>query len=113
MIIYNEIIYINEREECMLDEVEIFQVDLPPFCEDTDQQSILDMLCSGYMERFSVMDDPMEEDFARLHTVLCELGLEKEDVVWALLCGLCSRHIRNSFIAGVRVGIQLKKELGL
>ena len=76
-----------------------------------DSESILTLLYEAYAE-FNKMDNgTIKEDFNELYRQMNGMELREMDRIIYPVCTLCRDHQRSGFVEGIKVGIQLKREL--
>ena len=81
-----------------------------PLCNDAN--TVLGMLCSTYYELNCNADtDEVKQAFDNLYQAMTGKTLKEKDEVIYATCRLCSLHQQTGFIDGIRLGLQLAKEL--
>ena len=78
---------------------------------DGDCLSILDMLYYRYSECNRLDNDEIKATFADLYQQMHGMSLREMDRIIDVVCTLCREHEKAGFTEGIRVGIQLAKEL--
>ena len=73
--------------------------------------SPLALLYSAYTCERPIADTVISEKFQDLDKLLAPLPLEVQNAVFETFCKIYTENERLAFTAGVRVGIQLAKEL--
>lgn len=76
-----------------------------------DGNSILEVLCYYYCASNSVDNALIRCQFKELNDILCKLTLAENDAVFTITGDLCTSHMRQAFIDGVRTGLHLFSEL--
>ena len=77
-----------------------------------DADTVLGMLCSTYYELNCNQDtDEVKQAFDELYQAMTGKTLKEKDEVIYATCRLCSLHQQTGFIDGIKIGIQLMKEL--
>ena len=76
-----------------------------------DGESILTLLYEAYSDINKMDNDAIKKDFGELYKMMNGMTLTQMDAIMDLVCTLCRDHERTGFIEGIKVGIQLKKEL--
>lgn len=95
----------------IIDNLKSFLSDQPPNFPFDDGNSILEVLCYYYCASNSVDNALIRCQFKELNDILCKLTLAENDAVFALTSDLCTSHMRQAFLDGIRVGLHLFKEL--
>jgi hypothetical protein len=73
--------------------------------------SLLNMLCSVYMESNPIENDDIRKFFDAVDSILSKLSLDDNNSVFNLIVDLCIAYERNSFIHGISLGMHLMTEL--
>ena len=81
----------------------------PPNFGDAD--SVLSLLYEAYSEVNRLDDDRIKADFNALYQTMNDMTLQEMDRILDPVCTLCRDHERAGFVAGIKIGIQLYKEL--
>ena len=77
-----------------------------------DADTVLGMLCSTYYELNCNADtDEVKHAFDELYQAMTGKTLKEKDEVIYATCRLCSLHQQTGFIDGIKIGIQLMKEI--
>ena len=76
-----------------------------------DGESVLTLLYEAYAESNKMDDGTITEDFNELYRAMNGMELREMDKIIYPVCTLCRDHQRSGFVEGVKVGIQLQKEL--
>ena len=76
-----------------------------------DGNSILEVLCYYYCTSSSADNALIRCQFKELNDILSKLTLAENDAVFALTSDLCTSHVRQAFIDGIRTGFHLLNEL--
>ena len=77
-----------------------------------DADSVLGMLCSTYYELNCNADtEEVKRAFDELYQAMTGKTLKEKDEVIYATCRLCSLHQQTGFIDGIKIGIQLMKEI--
>lgn len=72
--------------------------------------SVLEVLYDCYRELHPADTEQITSHFENLNDVLSKLTLRECDMVWDLVCSLCSAHEQQGFLEGIRVGTALAIE---
>ena len=83
--------------------------DSPPDFSDAD--SVLGRLYECYNENHPYDNEEIKADFNALYLAMNGMPLREMDKVIYPVCKLCRDHERTGFVEGIKVGIQLEKEL--
>lgn len=73
--------------------------------------SLLNLLCSAYMESNPIETDDIQKSFHTVDSILSKLPLDENNTLFCLILDLCITFERNAFIHGVSVGMHLMTEL--
>ena len=85
-------------------------MDKKKFCPDAD--TVLELLYNTYYEHICTDDtDEIKQAFDELYQSMTGKTLKEKDEVIYATCRLCSLHQQTGFIDGIKIGIQLMKEL--
>ena len=76
-----------------------------------DSESILILLYESYADSNKMDDGTIREDFNELYQQMNGMELREMDRIIYPVCTLCRDHQRSGFVEGIKVGIQLKREL--
>ena len=77
-----------------------------------DANTVLGMLCNTYYELNCNADtDEVKQAFDYLYQSVTGKTLKEKDEVIYATCRLCSLHQQTGFIDGIKIGIQLMKEI--
>ena len=77
-----------------------------------DADTVLGMLCSTYYELNCNADtDEVKQAFNKLYQAMTGKTLKEKDEVIYATCRLCSLHQQTGFIDGLKLGLQLAREL--
>ena len=76
-----------------------------------DAESILGMLYECHNEHNPYDNEQIEADFHELYQQMNGMPLQEMDRIIYSVCTLCRDHERASFVAGVKIGVQLANEL--
>ena len=76
-----------------------------------DSESILTLLYESYADSNKMDDGTIWEDFNELYQQMNGMELREMDRIIYPVCTLCRDHQRSGFVEGIKVGIQLKREL--
>ena len=88
-----------------------YVADHPPNYGDGDCHSILDMLYYRYSECNRLDNAEIKAAFTDLYQQMHDMSLREMDRIIDVVCTLCREHEKDGFTEGIRVGIQLAKEL--
>ena len=75
--------------------------------------SVLTMLYEAYSDCNQMEDDQIKAAFEELYRQMNGMELYEMDRILDPVCSLCRSHERTGFIAGVRMGFILHKELNI
>ena len=81
----------------------------PPNCGDAD--SVLGMLYECHNENSSYDNEQIRADFNELYQQMNGMPLREMDKIIYPVCKLCRDHEKAGFIEGIKIGIQLQREL--
>ena len=85
-------------------------MDMKKLCPDAD--TVLELLYNTYYEHVCTDDtDEIKRAFDDLYNALSDKSLKEKDAIIDLTCNLCRLHQQFGFVAGVRIGVQLDREL--
>ena len=73
--------------------------------------SMLSLLYEAYSECNRLDDDRIKADFNELYRQMNGMDLREMDHILDPVCSLCRDHERAGFVAGIKLGIMLAKEL--
>lgn len=76
-----------------------------------DGESALTMLYECHNENNPYDNEQIKEDFNELYRPMNGMELREMDRIIYPVCTLCRDHQRSGFVEGIKVGIQLKREL--
>lgn len=76
-----------------------------------DGESVLTLLYEAYAECNKMDDGTIKEDFDELYRLMNGMPLREIDKIIYPVCTLCRDHQKSGFVDGIKVGIQLQKEL--
>jgi hypothetical protein len=77
-----------------------------------DADTVLGMLCNTYYELNCNADtDEVKQAFDELYQAMSGKTLKEKDEVIYATCRLCSLHQQTGFIDGIKLGLQLAREL--
>ena len=76
-----------------------------------DGESVLTLLYEAYAECNKMDDGTIKEDFDELYRLMNGMALREIDKIIYPVCTLCRDHQKSGFVDGIKVGIQLQKEL--
>ena len=88
-----------------------YVADHPPNYGDGDCHSILDMLYYRYSECNRLDNAEIKAVFADLYQQMHGMSLREIDRIIDVVCTLCREHEKAGFVEGVKVGVQLGKEI--
>lgn len=74
-------------------------------------QSVLELLYEAYMDKHNTTTEQIREDFRELNMAVQDIPLKDCDKIIDPVCALCWSHEKNGFINGVKIGMQLYREL--
>ena len=74
-------------------------------------ESILEVLFDAYNESSSFDNSAIKADFEELYRVMNDKPLKEIDEIIYAVCTLCRDHEKAGFVEGVKVGMNLAKEL--
>ena len=76
-------------------------------------ESILEVLFDAYNESSGFDNAAIKADFEELYRLMNGKTLKEIDEIIYAVCTLCRNHEKSGFIEGVKVGINLTKELNI
>ena len=76
-----------------------------------DGESILGILYESHNENHPYDNDQIKADFHELYEKMNGMPLREMDKIIYPVCTLCRDHEKAGFIEGIKVGIQLLREL--
>lgn len=76
-----------------------------------DANTVLGLLYGAYNEYNGTDTDEIKQAFEDLYQAMNGKTLREKDEIIDTVCRLCSLHQQAGFIDGIKVGIQLMKEL--
>ena len=76
-----------------------------------DGESVLSMLYECHNENNPYDNEQIKEDFNELYRQMNSMPLQEIDKIIYPVCKLCRDHERAGFIAGIKIGVQLQREL--
>ena len=76
-----------------------------------DAKSILEMLFAYYHECNNTDTDAVKAAFEDLYQRMHGMPLREMDRIVDVVCILCTEHEKAGFVEGVKVGIQLVREI--
>ena len=76
-------------------------------------ESILDVLFDAYNESSGFDDSAIKADFEELYRLMNGKPLKEIDEIIYAVCTLCRDHEKAGFIEGVKVGVNLAKEVNI
>lgn len=76
-----------------------------------DEESVLGVLYESYNENSPYDNEQIKADFNELYQQMNGIPLREIDKIIYPVCKLCRDHEQSGFIAGIKVGILLSKEL--
>ena len=77
-----------------------------------DADTVLGMLCSTFYELNCNQDtDEVKQAFDEQYQTMTGKTLKEKDEVIYATCRLCSLHQQTGFIDGIKLGLQLAREL--
>ena len=82
-----------------------------PKSEGHSPESLLEMLFNVYTEFNGFDNQIIRENFNDLYTAMNGKTLREMDQIIYPVCTLCRDHERAGFIAGIKIGIMLAREL--
>ena len=74
-------------------------------------ETILEFLYECYSEHNNLEDAQIKADFEALYEAMNGMELHEMDRIIYPVCKICRSHEKASFIAGVKVGYHLVKEI--
>ena len=74
-------------------------------------ESVLAFLYEAYSQVNRMDDARIKADFNALYQAMNGMSLREMDQILDPVCTLCRDHEKAGFIAGIKVGIQIKEEL--
>ena len=76
-------------------------------------QNLLDLLFDAYNDTTGMDNEEIKADFERLYQLMNGKPLQEIDEIIYAVCTLCRDHEKAGFVEGVKVGINLAKELNI
>ena len=76
-----------------------------------DAQSILEVLFDAYNESSGFDNATIKADFEELYRLMNGRPLKEVDEIIYAVCILCRDHEKSGFIEGIKVGMNITKEL--
>lgn len=76
-----------------------------------DGESILEMLYEFHNENSPYDNEQIKADFNELYQLMNGMSLREMDKIIYPVCTLCRDHERAGFVEGVKLGVQLIREL--
>ena len=76
-------------------------------------ESILEVLFDAYNESSGFDNAAIKEEFEKLYRLMNGKSLKEIDEIIYTVCTLCRNHEKAGFIEGVKVGMNLAKELNI
>ena len=76
-------------------------------------ESILEVLFDAYNESSGFDNAAIKADFEELYQLMNGKPLKEIDEIIYVVCTLCRDHEKAGFIEGIKVGINLTKELNI
>ena len=74
-------------------------------------ESILEVLFDAYNESSGFDNATIKSDFEELYRIMNDKPLKEIDEIIYTVCTLCRDHEKAGFIEGVKIGMNLEKEL--
>ena len=97
--------------EKLIAQLRQYVADHPPNYGDGDCHSILDMLYYRYSECNRLDNAEVTAAFTDLYQKMHGMSLREMDRIIDVVCTLCREHENAGFTEGIKVGIQLAKEV--
>lgn len=76
-----------------------------------DGKSVLTMLYEYHNENSPYDNEQIHTDFNELYQQMNGMPLQEMDKIIYPVCKLCRDHEKAGFVQGIKIGIQLQKEL--
>ena len=76
-----------------------------------DGESVLTMLYECHNENSPYDNEQIRTDFNELYQQMNGMPLQEMDKIIYPVCKLCRDHEKAGFVQGIKIGIQLQKEL--
>ena len=76
-----------------------------------DGESVLTMLYEYHNENSPYDNEQIRTDFNELYQQMNGMPLQEMDKIIYPVCKLCRDHEKAGFVQGIKIGIQLQKEL--
>ena len=76
-----------------------------------DGESVLTMLYECHNENSPYDNEQIRTDFNELYQQMNGMPLQEMDKIIYPVCKLCRDHEKVGFVQGIKIGIQLQKEL--
>ena len=97
--------------EELISQLRQYVADHPPNYGDGNYHSILDMLYYRYSECNRLDNTEIIAAFTDLYQQMHGMSLREIDRIIDVVCTLCREHEKAGFSEGIKVGIQLVKEV--
>ena len=76
-------------------------------------QNILDLLYDAYNDTTGMDNAEIKADFERLYQLMNGKPLQEIDEIIYAVCSLCRDHEKAGFIEGIKVGMNIARELNI
>ena len=81
--------------------------------QQSTDQNILDLLYDAYNDTTGMDNEEIKADFEELYRRMNGKSLKEIDEIIYAVCTLCRDHEKSGFIEGVRVGMNITRELNI
>ena len=79
--------------------------------QQSTNQNILDLLYDAYNDTTGMDNEAIKADFEKLYQLMNGKPLKEVDEIIYAVCTLCRDHEKAGFVEGVRIGVNMMKEL--
>ena len=79
--------------------------------QSTNTENILELLYDAYNDTTGMDNEEIKADFERLYQLMNGKPLQEIDEIIYAVCTLCRDHEKAGFVEGVRIGVNMMKEL--
>ena len=79
--------------------------------QQSTNQNLLGLLYDAYNDTTGMDNEEIKADFERLYQLMNGKPLQEIDEIIYAVCTLCRDHEKAGFIEGIRVGVNMMKEL--
>ena len=79
--------------------------------QQSTNQNLLDLLFDAYNDTTGMDNEAIKADFEKLYQLMNGKPLQEIDEIIYAVCTLCRDHEKAGFVEGVRIGVNMMKEL--